>query len=159
MAGGPWSMAFPYRVYAGKCVGAPGPNGAGETTVLRMLLGAAPPDGGTLKVLGWPIPRRPRKARAGPGGTGLLPLAHAVALVRPLTAGGRGPRPLLHTAVLAAYGVAVFLCPAGVSPSFAPLKPTGTSAAPILPCVPRPASVKSAVSVNRTGKGEIDEDL
>ena len=54
-------------VMPGECFGILGPNGAGKTTTLRMLLGATPPDGGKLEVLGEPIPARARQARADMG--------------------------------------------------------------------------------------------
>lgn len=50
-------------VRTGECFGLLGPNGAGKTTTLRMLLGLTPPDGGSLTVLGEPIPARAREAR------------------------------------------------------------------------------------------------
>jgi lipooligosaccharide transport system ATP-binding protein len=56
-----------FDVMPGECFGILGPNGAGKTTTLRMLLGATPPDGGELEVLGEPIPARARQARAGMG--------------------------------------------------------------------------------------------
>ncbi|RJQ47016.1 MAG: ATP-binding cassette domain-containing protein [Gammaproteobacteria bacterium] len=49
---------------SGLCFGLLGPNGAGKTTTLRMLLGATPPNGGTLAVLGYPIPVQAREMRA-----------------------------------------------------------------------------------------------
>ncbi len=49
---------------SGQCFGLLGPNGAGKTTTLRMLLGASPPSGGTLEVLGHPIPQEAREMRA-----------------------------------------------------------------------------------------------
>ncbi len=49
---------------SGQCFGLLGPNGAGKTTTLRMLLGATPPDGGTLEVLGHPIPAQAREMHA-----------------------------------------------------------------------------------------------
>lgn len=52
------------RVQAGECFGLLGPNGAGKTTTLRMLLGVTPPGGGTLKVLGYPVPEHAREMRA-----------------------------------------------------------------------------------------------
>lgn len=51
------------QVAAGECFGLLGPNGAGKTTTLRMLLGMAPPDAGTLSVLGYPIPQQARQMR------------------------------------------------------------------------------------------------
>jgi lipooligosaccharide transport system ATP-binding protein len=47
-------------VCPGECFGLLGPNGAGKTTTLRMLLGMTPPDGGSLQVLGFPIPAKSR---------------------------------------------------------------------------------------------------
>ena len=52
------------RVLAGECFGILGPNGAGKTTTLRMLIGATPPSGGQLEVLGFPIPAQARAMRA-----------------------------------------------------------------------------------------------
>ncbi|MCG5525209.1 ATP-binding cassette domain-containing protein [Ectothiorhodospira haloalkaliphila] len=51
------------EVRPGECFGLLGPNGAGKSTTLRMMLGLTPPDGGTLHVLGEPIPARAREAR------------------------------------------------------------------------------------------------
>jgi len=51
-------------VRAGECLGLLGPNGAGKTTTLRMLLGLTPPSGGTLEVLGYPVPEQARALRA-----------------------------------------------------------------------------------------------
>lgn len=51
------------EVRAGECFGLLGPNGAGKTTTLRMLLGLAPPTGGSLTVLGLPVPEKARVAR------------------------------------------------------------------------------------------------
>lgn len=48
----------------GECFGLLGPNGAGKTTTLRMLLGMTPPDGGTLRVLDYPVPEQAREMRA-----------------------------------------------------------------------------------------------
>jgi lipooligosaccharide transport system ATP-binding protein len=44
-----------FVVGAGECVGLLGPNGAGKTTTIKMLLGLARPDAGTLTVLGLPM--------------------------------------------------------------------------------------------------------
>jgi ABC-2 type transport system ATP-binding protein len=43
-------------VPAGSIFGFLGPNGSGKTTTIRMLVGLIHPDGGTLRVLGHPIP-------------------------------------------------------------------------------------------------------
>ncbi|MEW6353759.1 MAG: ATP-binding cassette domain-containing protein [Pseudomonadota bacterium] len=51
-------------VRAGECFGLLGPNGAGKTTTLRLLLGITPPSGGTLTVLGLPVPQAARAVRA-----------------------------------------------------------------------------------------------
>jgi lipooligosaccharide transport system ATP-binding protein len=53
-----------FHVRAGECFGLLGPNGAGKTTTLRMLLGIAAPDSGTIRLCGEPIPSRARFARA-----------------------------------------------------------------------------------------------
>jgi ABC-2 type transport system ATP-binding protein len=47
------SLAVP----RGSVFGFLGPNGSGKTTTIRMLLGLAEPTGGTISVLGHPIPR------------------------------------------------------------------------------------------------------
>jgi lipooligosaccharide transport system ATP-binding protein len=47
----------------GECFGLLGPNGAGKTTTLRLCLGLTAPDGGTIELLGLPVPRRAREAR------------------------------------------------------------------------------------------------
>ena len=53
-----------FHVRAGECFGLLGPNGAGKTTALRMSLGIAAPDAGTIRLCGEPIPSRARFARA-----------------------------------------------------------------------------------------------
>ena len=50
-------------VREGECFGLLGPNGAGKTTTLRMLLGMAPPDDGSLSVLDYSIPEQARQMR------------------------------------------------------------------------------------------------
>ncbi|MEO1766726.1 ATP-binding cassette domain-containing protein [Thiobacter aerophilum] len=50
-------------VEKGECFGLLGPNGAGKTTTLRLLLGLIEPDGGSIELLGEPVPKRARQAR------------------------------------------------------------------------------------------------
>ena len=47
----------------GECYGLLGPNGAGKTTTLRACLGLVEPDGGTISLLGLPVPKFAREAR------------------------------------------------------------------------------------------------
>lgn len=51
-------------VAPGQCVGLLGPNGAGKTTTIRMLLGMATLDSGTITLCGEPVPKRAAQARA-----------------------------------------------------------------------------------------------
>jgi lipooligosaccharide transport system ATP-binding protein len=51
-------------VAPGECFGLLGPNGAGKTTTLRLCLGLIEPDAGEIELLGEPVPRRARQARA-----------------------------------------------------------------------------------------------
>ncbi len=51
-------------VASGECFGLLGPNGAGKTTTLRLCLGLIEPDAGEIELLGEPVPRRARQARA-----------------------------------------------------------------------------------------------
>ena len=51
-------------VAPGECFGLLGPNGAGKTTTLRLCLGLITPDAGEIDLLGEPVPRRAREARA-----------------------------------------------------------------------------------------------
>src|SRR5690606_8221958 len=51
------------EIYHGECFGLLGPNGAGKTTTLRMLMGLTPPTGGSIEVLGFPVPQRAREMR------------------------------------------------------------------------------------------------
>lgn len=53
-----------FNVYQGEYLGILGPNGAGKTTTLRMILGLALPDSGTLQVLGHQLPKQAREMRA-----------------------------------------------------------------------------------------------
>ncbi len=52
------------EVAPGECFGLLGPNGAGKTTTLRLCLGLIEPDAGEIELLGEPVPRRAREARA-----------------------------------------------------------------------------------------------
>jgi lipooligosaccharide transport system ATP-binding protein len=52
------------EVASGECFGLLGPNGAGKTTTLKLCLGLADPDAGDIELLGEPVPRRARQARA-----------------------------------------------------------------------------------------------
>jgi lipooligosaccharide transport system ATP-binding protein len=47
----------------GECFGLLGPNGAGKTTTLRCCLGLTAPDGGSITMVGEPVPTRAREAR------------------------------------------------------------------------------------------------
>jgi lipooligosaccharide transport system ATP-binding protein len=53
-----------FAVPQGECFALLGPNGAGKTTTLRLCLGLIAPDGGAIELLGEPVPRRAREARA-----------------------------------------------------------------------------------------------
>jgi lipooligosaccharide transport system ATP-binding protein len=53
-----------FAIRRGECFGLLGPNGAGKTTTLRCCLGLIDPDGGTIEMVGEPVPRRAREARA-----------------------------------------------------------------------------------------------
>ncbi len=50
-------------VAPGEIYGLVGPDGAGKTTTIRLLVGALHPDGGTIRVAGYEVPRRAEKAR------------------------------------------------------------------------------------------------
>jgi lipooligosaccharide transport system ATP-binding protein len=52
------------EVAPGECFGLLGPNGAGKTTSLKLCLGLIAPDAGEIQLLGEPVPRRARQARA-----------------------------------------------------------------------------------------------
>ncbi len=46
-----------FAIAPGECLGVIGPNGAGKTTTIRMCLGLAAPDGGSIRALGLQMPR------------------------------------------------------------------------------------------------------
>jgi lipooligosaccharide transport system ATP-binding protein len=52
-----------FSIPRGTCFGLLGPNGAGKTTTLRMCLGLVEPDGGSISLLGHPVPKEAREAR------------------------------------------------------------------------------------------------
>jgi lipooligosaccharide transport system ATP-binding protein len=52
-----------FSIQRGECFGLLGPNGAGKTTTLRCCLGLIDPDGGTIEMVGEPVPRAAREAR------------------------------------------------------------------------------------------------
>jgi lipooligosaccharide transport system ATP-binding protein len=54
------SLEIPYGI----CLGLLGPNGAGKSTTMRMLTAQALADEGSIEVLGHPVPRESKLARA-----------------------------------------------------------------------------------------------
>ena len=52
-----------FEIRRGECFGLLGPNGAGKTTTLRCCLGLIDPDGGTIEMVGEPVPEAARQAR------------------------------------------------------------------------------------------------
>jgi lipooligosaccharide transport system ATP-binding protein len=52
-----------FSIARGECFGLLGPNGAGKTTTLRCCLGLIEPDGGTIELVGQPVPKAAREAR------------------------------------------------------------------------------------------------
>ncbi len=52
-----------FAIRRGECFGLLGPNGAGKTTTLRCCLGLIDPDGGTIEMVGKPVPKAAREAR------------------------------------------------------------------------------------------------
>jgi lipooligosaccharide transport system ATP-binding protein len=52
------------EVPRGTCFGLLGPNGAGKSTTMRMLTGQSHPTQGSIEVLGLPVPRASKQARA-----------------------------------------------------------------------------------------------
>ncbi|MBO2446888.1 ABC transporter ATP-binding protein [Actinomadura barringtoniae] len=55
------------EVPAGICLGLLGPNGAGKSTTMKLLTAQAIADEGEIEVLGFPIPRESKRARAAMG--------------------------------------------------------------------------------------------
>ena len=51
------------EIQAGECLGVIGPNGAGKTTTIRMCLGQAGPDSGSIEAFGLSIPAQVREAK------------------------------------------------------------------------------------------------
>lgn len=51
------------RVERGEIVGLKGRNGAGKTTLLKIVAGALYPDGGTVEVLGHPLPKEEERIK------------------------------------------------------------------------------------------------
>ena len=64
-----------FVVRKGECFGLLGPNGAGKSTTMRLLLGLARPDEGTIEVLGQPVPDRATEVRRR---VGVVPQADAL---------------------------------------------------------------------------------
>jgi lipooligosaccharide transport system ATP-binding protein len=52
-----------FEIRRGECFGLLGPNGAGKTTTLRCCLGLIEPNGGTIELVGEPVPEAARSAR------------------------------------------------------------------------------------------------
>ena len=67
------ARAVASTIRRGECFGLLGPNGAGKTTTLRCCLGLIDPDGGTIEMVGEPVPKarargaHPRRRRAADG--------------------------------------------------------------------------------------------
>ena len=55
--------ALSFEIHAGECLGVIGPNGAGKTTTIRMCLGLAAPDAGSITAFGLDIPAQVRTAK------------------------------------------------------------------------------------------------
>lgn len=53
-----------FTVDRGEIIGFLGPNGAGKTTTMRMITGAIPADGGTVKVAGFDVFENPMEVKA-----------------------------------------------------------------------------------------------
>jgi lipooligosaccharide transport system ATP-binding protein len=61
--GAPVVDGLSFVIKRGECFGLLGPNGAGKTTTLRCCLGLVDPDGGTIEMVGLPVPQAARQAR------------------------------------------------------------------------------------------------
>jgi len=61
--GAPVVDGLSFSIRRGECYALLGPNGAGKTTTLRCCLGLTQPDGGTVRLVGEPVPREARRAR------------------------------------------------------------------------------------------------
>ena len=61
--GTPVVNGLSFSIVRGECFGLLGPNGAGKTTTLRCCLGLIDPDGGSINMLGLPVPQAARRAR------------------------------------------------------------------------------------------------
>ena len=61
--GAPVVDGLSFSIRGGECYALLGPNGAGKTTTLRCCLGLTQPDGGTIHLVGEPVPREARRAR------------------------------------------------------------------------------------------------
>ncbi|WP_084219331.1 ABC transporter ATP-binding protein [Spirillospora albida] len=55
------------EVPAGSCLGLLGPNGAGKSTTMKLLTAQARADEGSIRVLGFEVPRESKRARAAMG--------------------------------------------------------------------------------------------
>ncbi len=64
-----------FAVQRGECYGLLGPNGAGKSTTLKLLLGLAQPDAGSIRLLNCSIPAQARTARLK---VGVVPQADAL---------------------------------------------------------------------------------
>ena len=52
-----------FKVEKGEILGFLGPNGAGKTTTMRIITGALPPDGGSVKVAGFDVFENPMEVK------------------------------------------------------------------------------------------------
>ncbi|MEN9314088.1 MAG: hypothetical protein RIS35_481 [Pseudomonadota bacterium] len=73
--GSPAVAGLSFAVRQGECFGLLGPNGAGKSTTMRLLLGLARPDSGSIDILGHPVPAQSRSVRSR---VGVVPQADAL---------------------------------------------------------------------------------